>query len=185
VFLVYFFRLELFESFPRVRREKNRSRFLTFAQERYLADGTAFFVTTFLESTPIQLSEFRNSSAGSIKKTKHDSVAKVCLQGKDALNIGLRENSFCEEIWNLWNIDGRSYVENEISDSVAESIARIIQCAVQRRTSSVGATPTRQLVAPAGSNRSGSGGNEAVEAFDVTGRLGRLSEHTGRSMCER
>jgi hypothetical protein len=39
----------------------------------------------------------------------------------------------------------------------------------------VGANPTRQLVAPAGSNRSGGGGNEAIEAFGVEGRLGDLA----------
>jgi len=76
-------------------------------------------------------------------------------------------------------------VERVSIGEVCRRLARIIQCAVQRRASSVGVSPTRQLVAPAGSNRSGSGGNEAVEAFDVTGRLGRLSEHTGRSVPER
>ena len=44
-------------------------------------------------------------------------------------------------------------------------------CAVKRRRSSVGATPARQLVAPAGSNRSGGGGNEAAEAFDGKDRF--------------
>lgn len=37
-------------------------------------------------------------------------------------------------------------------------------CAVRRRRSPVGARPTRQI-APAGSNRSGHGGNEMAEAF--------------------
>jgi hypothetical protein len=36
---------------------------------------------------------------------------------------------------------------------------------------SAGASPARQLVAPAGSNRSGGGGNEAVEAFDGEDRM--------------
>ena len=44
-------------------------------------------------------------------------------------------------------------------------------CAVPRRDLSVGAIPTRQLVVPAGSNRSGSGGNDTVEAFDGKGRF--------------
>ena len=44
-------------------------------------------------------------------------------------------------------------------------------CAVIRRGSSVGAIPTRQLVVPAGSNRSGGGGNEVAGAFDGKGRL--------------
>ena len=35
----------------------------------------------------------------------------------------------------------------------------------------MGSNPTRQLVAPAGSNRSGGGGNEAVEAFDGKDRF--------------
>ena len=51
-------------------------------------------------------------------------------------------------------------------------LARIIQCAVKRCWFLVGASPTRQLVAPAGSSRSGSGGNETVEAFDDKGSLG-------------
>ena len=58
-------------------------------------------------------------------------------------------------------------------------------CAVQRRRSSVGAIPTRQEVAPAGSNRSGSGGNDTAEAFDRKGRLGRLREQAGRNVSER
>ena len=36
----------------------------------------------------------------------------------------------------------------------------------------MGAIPTRQLVAPAGSNRSGGGGNETAGAFETTGRFG-------------
>jgi len=40
-------------------------------------------------------------------------------------------------------------------------------------------------VAPAGSNRSSGGGNESAEASDITGRLGRFSDHTGRNMRER
>jgi len=40
-------------------------------------------------------------------------------------------------------------------------------------------------IAPAGSNRSGGGGNEAVEAFDGKGRLGRLREQAGRNVSER
>jgi len=39
--------------------------------------------------------------------------------------------------------------------------------------------------APAGSNRSGRGGNEAAEAFDAEGRLGRLGEQAGRNVSER
>ena len=35
----------------------------------------------------------------------------------------------------------------------------------------MGAIPTRQLVVPAGSNRSGGGGNEVAGAFDAKGRL--------------
>lgn len=45
-----------------------------------------------------------------------------------------------------------------------------IQCAVKRRRFSVGANPTRHLVAPAGSNRSGGGGDEAIGASGVEGR---------------
>src|SRR5206468_2426186 len=42
-----------------------------------------------------------------------------------------------------------------------------------------------QLVAPSGSDRSGGGGNETVEAFETTGRLGRLGEPAGRNDRER
>ena len=49
----------------------------------------------------------------------------------------------------------------------------------------VGANPTRRRVAPAGSSRSDGGGNESVEAFDVTDRLGRFSEQVGRNVSER
>ena len=40
-------------------------------------------------------------------------------------------------------------------------------------------------VAPAGSNRSGRGGDKAVEASGARGRLGRLSERAGRNVSER
>ena len=43
---------------------------------------------------------------------------------------------------------------------------------MERHGSSAGAIPVRQLVAPAGSYRSGGGGDKAVEAFETTGRLG-------------
>ena len=45
-------------------------------------------------------------------------------------------------------------------------------CAVKRCWFFVGVSPTRQLVTPAGSSRSGSGGDETVEAFDGKGSLG-------------
>ena len=45
----------------------------------------------------------------------------------------------------------------------------------------VGASPTRQLVAPAGSNRSGGGGNETVGAFDGKDRLGDSASQAGRN----
>ncbi len=60
-----------------------------------------------------------------------------------------------------------------------------ILCAVKRRRFSVGETPTRQRVAPAGSNQSDGGGNKFVEAFDATNRLGRFSEQVGRNASER
>jgi hypothetical protein len=47
-----------------------------------------------------------------------------------------------------------------------------VWCAVQRRRFSVGASPTRQLVAPAGSNQSGRGGDKTAEASGARGRLG-------------
>ena len=48
-------------------------------------------------------------------------------------------------------------------------LARIMQCAVERHATSVGESPTRQLVVPAGSNRGGGRGNEAVDALGVEG----------------
>src|SRR3954470_11136619 len=45
--------------------------------------------------------------------------------------------------------------------------------------------PPGSLVAPSGSYRSGGGGNETVEAFETTGRLGRLGEQAGRNASER
>jgi predicted lysophospholipase L1 biosynthesis ABC-type transport system permease subunit len=44
------------------------------------------------------------------------------------------------------------------------------KCAVKRRWTSAGATPAGNWFARSGSNRSGSGGNEAVGAFGVEGR---------------
>ena len=58
-------------------------------------------------------------------------------------------------------------------------------CVVIRLMFSVGAIPTRQRVAAAGSNRSDSGGNEAAEAFDGKGCLGQLREQAGRNASER
>src|SRR5512135_2332295 len=43
---------------------------------------------------------------------------------------------------------------------------------MKRLGSSAGAIPVRQLVAPAGSYRSGGGGDKAVEAFETAGRFG-------------
>ena len=40
-------------------------------------------------------------------------------------------------------------------------------------------------VAPAGSNRSGGGGNNTAEAFDGKGLLGGLREQAGRNASER
>jgi hypothetical protein len=81
-------------------------------------------------------------------------------------------------------VRGREYDEGEKGTRIAASAASPL-CAVKRRRSSVGAIPTRQLVASAGSNRSGSGGNDTAEAFDAKGRRGRLCEQTGRNASER
>ncbi len=48
----------------------------------------------------------------------------------------------------------------------------VILCAVQRRLISSGCESHPATVAPAGSNRSSSGGNEAAEAFGVEGHFG-------------
>ena len=58
-------------------------------------------------------------------------------------------------------------------------------CAVPRRDLSVGAIPTRRLVVPAGSNRSGGGGNDTAEAFDGKGSFERFREQAGRNASER
>ena len=58
-------------------------------------------------------------------------------------------------------------------------------CVVIRLTFSVGAIPTRQRVAAAGSNRSDSGDNEAAEAFDGKGCPGQPREQAGRNVSER
>ena len=59
------------------------------------------------------------------------------------------------------------------------------RCAPWKGGSSVGAIPTRQLVAPAGSYRSGGGGNETVGAFETDVSLWRCSEPAGRNASER
>ena len=60
-----------------------------------------------------------------------------------------------------------------------------IMCAVKRRRFPAGASPARRWVAPAGSNRSGSGGNETAEASGAKGRFWRLREQAGRNVSER
>ncbi len=65
------------------------------------------------------------------------------------------------------------------------TLARLSQCAVKRRRSSVGAKPTRQLSLQPVAIRSGDGGNEITEASGVEGRHGRLGEHAGRNESER
>ena len=51
----------------------------------------------------------------------------------------------------------------------------LLPCAVKRYGVPVGVNPTRQTVAPAGSNRSSCTGSEAAEAFDVRVTLGGLA----------
>ena len=48
-----------------------------------------------------------------------------------------------------------------------------------------GRIPPGNWIAPPGSNRSSSGGDEAAEASDVEGRFRRLGEHAGRNVSER
>src|SRR5260370_8840270 len=45
--------------------------------------------------------------------------------------------------------------------------------------------PPGNWIAPPGSNRSGGGGNKAVEASGVEGRIRRLGESVGRNVSER
>jgi hypothetical protein len=84
-----------------------------------------------------------------------------------------------------WQFKGQFKGDAALFRCEGEKRAASPLCAVRRRRSSVGAIPTRQLVAPAGSNRSGSGGNDTAEAFDAKGRLGRLCEQAGRNASER
>ena len=56
---------------------------------------------------------------------------------------------------------------------------------MKSRAFSAGVIPTRQLVAPAGSNRSGDGGNEIVEAFDDKGSLGDSASRQAVTLSER
>jgi len=67
----------------------------------------------------------------------------------------------------------------------ASVLARISQCAVERLEFSSGWKSRPAKVAPAGSSRSGSGGDKTVEAFDGRGRVRRLSKHPGRNASER
>src|SRR4051812_16049461 len=56
---------------------------------------------------------------------------------------------------------------------LAHTLIIIFMCAVIRHSVPVGASPTRpSLIAPAGSYRSGGGGNEAVGAFETNVPLG-------------
>ena len=67
-----------------------------------------------------------------------------------------------------------------------EAVASLLRSVCREKAAiPAGANPTRQLVAPAGSNRSGRGGNESAEASDGKGSLGRLGEHAGRNVSER
>ena len=58
-------------------------------------------------------------------------------------------------------------------------------CAVERRDSPVGGQSHPAIFAPAGSNRSGRGGNEAAEAFDVEGHVGDLASTQTAAVSER
>jgi len=55
----------------------------------------------------------------------------------------------------------------------------------ERRCSSAGMRPARQRVAPAGSNRSGGGGNEAAGVFDGEGHTGDLASRQALTHSER
>ena len=74
---------------------------------------------------------------------------------------------------------------NEPGRTPRAVLARVVK--ILRRESRrfpVGSSPTRRRVAPAGSSRSGGGGNESVEAFDETDHLGWFSESAGRNVRE-
>jgi hypothetical protein len=59
-------------------------------------------------------------------------------------------------------------------------------CAVERRDSPVGGRKSHPVTfAPAGSNRSGRGGNEAAEAFGVEDHVGDLASTQSAALSER
>ncbi|HVT15170.1 MAG TPA: helix-turn-helix domain-containing protein, partial [Thermoanaerobaculia bacterium] len=104
------------------------------------------------------LPEVRLLAAGLGKRL--ETVRVLWLQGKVAAGLGRVE----EAISLLQRVRGEFLAQGIAYDA---ALARISQCAVQRRRFPVGAKPTRQLVAPAGSNRSGGGGDEAIGASGV------------------
>src|SRR5262245_25493882 len=61
----------------------------------------------------------------------------------------------------------------------------VFVCAVKGADLQRVQVPPGNSVAPAGSNRSGGGGNEAAEAFDAKGRPRRPREQAGRNASER
>ena len=71
---------------------------------------------------------------------------------------------------------GQSLAQEQVQaaskEDVLKALAWIIRCAVKRRWSTAGESPTQELFAPPGSNRSGGGGNEAAGASGVKGRYG-------------
>ena len=68
------------------------------------------------------------------------------------------------------------------SRSPGPMVTIITMCAVRRRQSSAGANPARQLsLQPVAIGADGGGNDIRLKHSDATGRLGRLSDHTGHN----
>ena len=64
-------------------------------------------------------------------------------------------------------------------------VQRLLTCAVKKATIFSGCNSRPARVAPAGSNRSGGGGNESAEALRCEDCLGQFGEQAGRNASER
>jgi hypothetical protein len=75
--------------------------------------------------------------------------------------------SFCDPVLPRASVHGSRRLNSDCVYYLADSIRedRVIVCALRRRTVSAGKNPARQIVAPAGSPRSGPGGDKWAEAL--------------------
>jgi len=107
-------------------------------------------------------------------------VATVAQESSGDIHWSADSKSF-DVIYDHRGIAGRTVLYNRIRPSTlpgrrhSQTVTIVVrsqgsengsQCAVKRRRSSVGAIPTRQGVAPAGSKSKRRGRDDSVEAFD-------------------